>query len=112
MNYLSRYFQKKVGIGFHQYLNQVRQQAAADKLLSTGLSVTGIGHRCGFKDATQFIKRFHEFYEMTPVKFRNQTSAQQVSDDKGQELFYEILKYKSREKRRSISLGYGSEAEK
>ena len=97
MNYLSRYFQKKAGIGFNQYLNQVRLQAAAGKLLNTALSVTEIGHLCGFKDATQFIKRFHEFYKMTPVKFRNQMLAQKEPDEREQELFYELLKYKSQE---------------
>ena len=97
MNYLSRYFQKNAGIGFNQYLKQVRLHAAAGKLLNTELSVTEIGHQCGFKDATQFIKRFHEFYKMTPMKFRKQMPVRKVVGDTSQELFDELLKYKSGE---------------
>lgn len=100
MNYLSRYFQQKTGVGFNQYLNQVRLQAAAGYLMNTGISITEIGHRCGFKDATQFIRRFRESYGVTPGKYRGRPVLPDQTEGSEQELFRELTKYKGNKKTR------------
>lgn len=92
VNYLSRYFQQKTGIGFNQYLNQVRLKAAVQYLKNTNLSVTEIAQQCGFGDSTQFIKRFHGHYGMSPGKYRN--LSYNLSDlDERPGMFQELLKY-------------------
>ncbi len=100
VNYLSRYFHQKTGIGFNQYLNQVRLKAAEEKMLrDTKLSVTEIAGRCGFGDSTQFIKKFQGQYKVSPRNYRKQIR-QDVFKDGKTEVFEELLKYAEKQDER------------
>ena len=53
-----------------QYLNRRRITAAAELLISTELSVSEVGFRCGFDNPGYFAKQFRRMTGMTPKKYR------------------------------------------
>lgn len=70
--YFSRIFKKEVGINFNDYVRTKRLEEAALLLKSTDLKVYEIAGRAGFENANYFMKKFQEFYGMTPGKYREQ----------------------------------------
>ncbi len=68
---LSRFFHRKTGMYYNEYVTEVRLSHAAELLASTERSVTRIAGECGFSNASLFSKVFHEHYGKTPLEFRN-----------------------------------------
>ena len=70
-SYLSRLIASETGISFSSCLSYIRINHAKKLLQSTDLSVEEIGSRCGFCNASHFVKLFHNNEGMTPLQYRN-----------------------------------------
>ena len=72
--YLSRMFHEQTGKAFSSLLKEFKLRQAAKLLTETKMALNEICDEVGYKDTTQFIKNFKELYEITPGKYRKQTS--------------------------------------
>ena len=70
-SYLSRLITSETGISFSACLSYIRINHAKKLLQSTDLSVEKIGEKCGFCNASHFVKLFHNNEHMTPLQYRN-----------------------------------------
>ena len=68
--YLSKYFQKYMGISYIKYLNSLRFESAYKELVNTDLSITHIVIENGFPDAKAFNKLFKKVYGVNPREYR------------------------------------------
>ncbi len=71
-SYISTLFNKEMGVGFSDYLNEVRLKRSQDLLSSTGLSMVEIAVRSGFESQSYFTKNFKKKYGMTPSQYRRE----------------------------------------
>lgn len=69
-SYLSRSFREYVGMSPMQYITQSRLTHAKHLLMDTNLSVVDVASRCGFKDPSNFIRRFKAQFSLSPLQFR------------------------------------------
>ncbi len=67
---LSRFFKKETGMGFVEYLSQVRVHAAALELEQTDENVTKIAVNCGFSNLSVFNRAFRERQGVSPTEYR------------------------------------------
>lgn len=67
-----RFLQRSFGKTFSQKLNEAKIAAAAQFLLSTGLSVTEIGERTGFSSIEHFSSSFKRFTGLSPTQYRKE----------------------------------------
>lgn len=70
-SYLSRLIASETGISFSACLSYIRINHAKKLLHSTDLSVEKIAEKCGFCNASHFVKLFHSNEQMTPLQYRN-----------------------------------------
>lgn len=70
--YLSRYFKKKTGQNFVNYLNEVRVENAALELRGTNASITNIAVDSGFSTPSVLNRYFKKKYGITPSEYRKQ----------------------------------------
>jgi len=71
-NYLSDLFKKHTGLGFNEYLTQLRVDAAKQLLLGPGsLKLYDIAQRVGYTSERYFIEVFKKSVGMTPSRFRS-----------------------------------------
>lgn len=70
--YLGQLFKKQYNCSFKEYLNHIRLQKAAEKLLNSDKKVSQIAEEVGYKSIDYFINKFVENYNMTPLRFRKQ----------------------------------------
>jgi len=70
--YFSRLFKKLQGENFVDYLTRLRLQMAKELLLTTGLPVTEIAVRVGYRDFRYFGQVFKRQEGCTPTTFRRQ----------------------------------------
>jgi YesN/AraC family two-component response regulator len=69
--YLSRKFQEEVGIGFSEYLNDVRLKAAQKMLIECpDLSISAISEKCGFNSQHYFSQTFRKMTGKSPRDYR------------------------------------------
>ena len=69
--YLSRSFKKIVGMKYCDYVNTIRMEKAAEKLLQyPELMIKDIAEMVGFEDQYYFMKRFKIHFSMTPSEYR------------------------------------------
>lgn len=68
--YISHLFRKRLGIGFHEYVNLLRVNEAGKLLLETDLSVTEIGDRVGFASPRTFNRVFRDHTMTSPREYR------------------------------------------
>ncbi|WP_211440778.1 AraC family transcriptional regulator [Collimonas humicola] len=66
----SRFFRKRTGVTFVQYVNHLRLNRACELLMNSGLSVTDICYRVGFNNVSHFNHQFLQKKQMSPSKFR------------------------------------------
>ncbi len=67
---LSRFFKKETGMGFVDYVNEVRIHAAAMELENTDENVTKIAVNCGFSNLSVFNRAFRERHGVSPTEYR------------------------------------------
>lgn len=72
--YVSHLFQKKLQIGFNDYINMLRISDACVQLISEDYSITDISYRCGFSSPRSFNRAFSRYTESTPREYRNHRS--------------------------------------
>lgn len=68
--YLSRLYQKHLGITPVQYLWQVRSEAAIRLLCKSGLSISEIAYQCGFQNPYHFSQHIKKHYGHPPRELR------------------------------------------
>jgi two-component system response regulator YesN len=69
--YLSRSFKSITGEKYIDYLNRIRMEKAAEKLLDyTDLKVKDIAEMVGFENPYYFMKRFKQYFHCTPTEYR------------------------------------------
>ncbi|MBR2951152.1 MAG: helix-turn-helix transcriptional regulator [Lachnospiraceae bacterium] len=81
-SYLSRLFASETGISFSVCLNHVRINRAKELLRVTNMSIEEIGAKCGFCNASHFVKQFHLNDEITPLQYRLQYRRALLPDEK------------------------------
>lgn len=67
----SRFFKREAGIGFTEYVRNVRLEHAKEELLFSNKAITDISYDCGFSNISVFNKNFKQVFELAPKEFRN-----------------------------------------
>ncbi|GGA33158.1 helix-turn-helix domain-containing protein [Psychrobacillus lasiicapitis] len=80
--YLSRYFKRKMGVGFSRFLMDVRLRHSVKDLLYTTDSIASIAMNNGFPNTKSFTSLFKEIYEETPKIYRERHKKENVNIDK------------------------------
>ncbi|WP_271000448.1 helix-turn-helix domain-containing protein [Listeria seeligeri] len=70
--YLSRYFKKTTGLGFLQYLTEVRLKHALQNIIHSTESITDIALKNGFSSQKHFSEVFKAHFSVTPSEYRTQ----------------------------------------
>ena len=68
----SRYFKKRVGMTFIEYVNNVRLHFALEDIRYTDKSIAWIAQNHGFANSSVFCRAFKELYGMSPMVYRRQ----------------------------------------
>ncbi len=69
--YFCRLFRELTGRAPIEYLNWFRINKACALIRESNERLSVIANECGFKDFSYFIKIFHRYKGMTPLKYRN-----------------------------------------
>ena len=69
-SYFCKFFKRKTGCGFTDYLTGVRINEGAKLLENTNLDVTEIALRCGYNDSAYFTAVFKKIKGVTPTTYR------------------------------------------
>lgn len=70
-NYLSTYLKKHTGKTFKELLITQRMLQAGFFLKNTSMSIAEIARRVGYENQGFFYKKFHSYYQMSPVEYRD-----------------------------------------
>lgn len=73
--YLSHLFKKTTGFTLVNYIQMTRTRNAQQLLLYTDTKITEIAEQCGFTSFSQFNRVFNKFCNMSPRRFRQQSSS-------------------------------------
>ena len=73
---VSGMFKQAYGIGFREYITNIRMEKGREFLRSTKRSVKDIANSVGIRDASYFIKLFRESHGLTPSKYREEAAGQ------------------------------------
>lgn len=73
--HLNRRLRALTGNSTHEFIRQVRLDAARDRLLETNLSVTAIACEVGYKSVSHFGHAFRQRFGVNPSEFRRLESA-------------------------------------
>lgn len=68
--YLSFKIKDTFGLGFNEYLNQIRVEESTKLLLDTDRSITDISEEVGFSHVRYYNKHFKIHYKITPLQYR------------------------------------------
>jgi two-component system response regulator YesN len=80
-SYFSRLFKSEMGIGFTEYLNNIRINESKKKLKFSQLSLAEIAISCGFADQSYFTKIFKRHQNLSPGRYR-QACQEQIREIK------------------------------
>ena len=72
--YMSEFFKKRGGVGFKEYIDNVRTDKALDLLLETDMPITAISQSCGFENIRTFNNVFKRITGKSPSSLRKQKS--------------------------------------
>jgi transcriptional regulator GlxA family with amidase domain len=70
-DYLSRVFDRELGLSPWDYLNRYRILQAKTLLQNTSNSIRMIAHQVGFRDQSYFSRVFHKFTGQSPQSYRD-----------------------------------------
>lgn len=71
--YLSRYFNRQLGVGFPEYVTSLRLNEAEQLLIGTDKMVIEISESVGFKNYSTFSEAFKARNKLTPAEWRNRS---------------------------------------
>lgn len=91
---LSRFFKKRMGCGFVDYLNQIRIRSALSDLIQSDENITKISVNNGFSNLSVFNRLFREQYGLSPTDYRKQYRNHKVCSEKEEEELLEKIKRK------------------
>jgi AraC family L-rhamnose operon transcriptional activator RhaR len=74
----SRLFRLATGTTIRSYLQKLRLDIAAQRLVESQLSVKEIAHATGYPDVRHFTTVFKERWAMTPALFRRQNGTRHL----------------------------------
>lgn len=77
-SYLSRMFQKEMGVTFTEYITEIRLSHALNLLANKELTVTDVCFEAGFRNVNSFIESFKQKYGKTPGQYRKEIKEQPV----------------------------------
>ena len=69
--YFSAFFIREVGVGFNEYITNLRIERAKTLLVHTNRRISDIAIECGFRSASYFNVVFRKQTGMSPKEFRN-----------------------------------------
>ena len=67
---LTRHFREAVGMSPMQYITRSRLTLAKQLLMDTGKPIAEVAAACGYRDASNFIRRFKAQFGCSPLQFR------------------------------------------
>ena len=76
--YLSRIIKQELGMGYKEYLMELRMNRAKEMLLDQTVSVADVCAEIGYANPSHFIKLFQKYTGMTPAKYRDESGMQDV----------------------------------
>lgn len=82
--YFSMAFKREVGIGFSDYLTQVRIKMATTALRDVKYSINEVAARCGFENAKYFSQVFRKNVGITPTEYRKRHLNSESSAEKAE----------------------------
>lgn len=77
----SRYFKKRVGLTFIEYVNNVRLHFAMEDVRYTDKSIAWIAQNHGFANSSAFCRAFKEVYHMSPMQYRKEKLVPEQKQD-------------------------------
>jgi two-component system response regulator YesN len=69
--YFSQLFKQKTGIGYKDYVTQLRMERAKELLANRNLRVTDVAKLVGYDDLRHFTQVFRKKYKLTPTEYRS-----------------------------------------
>ncbi len=75
-NYLSAYIKKHTGKSFKELIITQRMLQAGFYLRNTNTPISEIAQEVGYQNQGFFYKKFHAYYNMSPVEYRKNCSTQ------------------------------------
>ena len=78
-DYLSRVFNRELGISPWEYLNRFRVLQAKTLLSQTDESIQSIARKVGFNDQSYFSRVFHKINGVSPQAYRESTGGRKVT---------------------------------
>ena len=69
-NHLSTLFKSKIGVGFSEYLTEVRLRQAKRLLITSDLRVSEVAERVGYQNMEYFSMLFKKNTGQTPSQYR------------------------------------------
>ena len=82
--YFSRFFKRKTGMNFIDYLTTVRMEKAAE-LLTTNMRVGDIALKVGYQSRNRFFINFRQFSGYNPTEYRRQILKMEDSHEEMEE---------------------------
>ena len=76
--YFSRQFKKIMGKSFTEYLNFIRIRESEKLLAASEKDITETALTTGFSNSSYFIKQFKRYKGISPKKFKDRISRQQI----------------------------------
>lgn len=77
---MSRLFKKKMGIGYIDYVNQLKMEKTKELLENSDLSVKEIFFKVGYSDLVSARKKFKEYYNINPMEYRKMKKGEDDSN--------------------------------
>ena len=68
--YFSMYFKEATGIGFQDYITEVRLRHALDALINENMTIDNAAKAGGFPSKRNFIMRCKRAYNLTPLQLK------------------------------------------
>lgn len=76
------FFKKRTRKNFSRFVNETRIGHAAKLLIETSGNISEICYQCGFKNLSNFNRRFKEIKKMSPVEYRRQYNRPNIAPQK------------------------------
>ncbi|GKU80600.1 response regulator [Paenibacillus sp. L3-i20] len=68
--YFSKLFKQRIGIGYKEYVTNLRMERAKELLMDSNLTITKIGELVGYPDVRHFTQVFRKSHNCTPSHYR------------------------------------------